>query len=213
MALLLHLSFVWVIIYLKFKIGKNNFLIKFFMLQTKSKKLELGCGERPTPGYLHQDVTVLEGVELDYSCNPWEIPIEKGSLDEIIALGVMEHLRYSDFHKTLKHLYSLLCEGGSFLFDVPDMKIWSEYLYNLTHGMQDKNPFTAVHIWSTFYGWQRWEGDEHKSGWIREDLIKALNDAGFTKFEEGVEIFTSKGFYRNRFARPHDAHIYIKAVK
>ena len=148
------------------------------------KKLELGSGERPTEGYLHQDTTSLPGVKLDFTCNPWEVDIKEDSLSEVLALGVMEHLRFEEFRKTLAHMRKLLKKGGAFLFDVPDMKVWSGYLYNLTHGMQKKNPFPPHHIWNTFYGWQRWPGDEHKCGWTREELIKAVKDAGFGSIEE-----------------------------
>ncbi len=93
------------------------------------------------------------------------------------------------------------------------MKVWSAYLYNLTHGMSEKNPFPSHHIWATFYGWQRWPGDEHKSGWTKEDVKEVLKEAGFDKIEEGVQIFTLKGIKRGRFTRKGDAHIYIKAIK
>jgi predicted SAM-dependent methyltransferase len=177
------------------------------------EKLEIGSGERPLDGYLHQDTFKQEGVDLDFICNPWEIPLPDESLKEVIALAVMEHLRFSEFRQTVKHIYNLLKPSGAFLFDAPDMKIWSEYLFNLTHDKQHLNPFPPHHIWATVYGWQRWPGDEHKSGWVREDAINTLKEAGFNKFEEGVEIFTSKGIERGRFTRPGDAHIYIKAIK
>jgi predicted SAM-dependent methyltransferase len=131
------------------------------------KKLELGCGKNPLSGYLHQDITTQDGVELDFICLPWEIELPENSLTEVIALAMMEHLRFEDFKKTAKHIFNLLEPGGAFLFDVPDMKIWSEYLYNLTHNKQDLNPFPEYHIWATIYGWQRWPGDEHKSGWVK----------------------------------------------
>jgi len=181
--------------------------------ETNFDKLELGSGGKPSQGYLHQDVTQLEGINLDFICNPWEVNLPESSLSEVMALGVMEHLRYEDFKKTLIHVYKLLKKGASFLFDVPDMKIWSEYLYNLTHGMQDKNPFRPEHIWATMFGWQRWRGDEHKCGWTREDLLFLLKEIGFKDIEEGVQIFTSKGIERGRFKHPEDAHIYIKATK
>ena len=129
-------------------------------------KLELGSGEKPTLGYLHQDIINHPAVKLDFICNPWEIQLPENTLSEVLALAVMEHLRFKEFKKTLRHIYKILKKGGGFLFDVPDMKVWSEYLYNLTHGMQHKNPFPTKHIWATFYGWQRWPGDEHKCGWV-----------------------------------------------
>jgi len=179
----------------------------------KYNKLEIGSGQRPLPGYLHQDVTEMPGVHLDFVGKPWEIDINENTLEEVIALGVMEHLRFSEVDLMLKHTFKILKKGGFFLFDVPDMKIWSEYLFNLTHGKSDINPFPDYHVWSTIYGWQRWPGDEHKSGWTRTSIIEKVESFGFVNIEEGVQIFTSMGLERGRFTRDGDAHIYIKAQK
>ena len=143
------------------------------------------------------------------------IGIDENSLSEVIALGVVEHLRFKEVDQTLRHMHKILKPDGAFLFDVPDMKVWSEYLFNLTHGQREKIPshFTEEHIWSTMYGWQRWPGDEHKSGWTHDTLKKAVYAAGYRNIEEGVQIFTQKGIQRGRFTRPGDAHIYIKAIK
>jgi len=118
----------------------------------KHDKLELGCGQRPAPGYLHQDITRQPGVELDFNCQIWEIPLKENSLSEIIALALMEHLCFADFTKALKHIYKLLSPGGIFLFDIPDIKIWSEYLYYITHGMPEKSPFSKEHVYATIWG-------------------------------------------------------------
>ena len=101
-------------------------------------KLELGVGERPTEGYLHQDISSASGVCLDFTCPPWEISIEDSALTEVLALGVVEHLRFDEVGKTAANAFRMLGSGGCFIFDVPDMKIWSEYLYNVTHGMEEK---------------------------------------------------------------------------
>lgn len=176
-------------------------------------KLELGSGQRPTPGYLHQDITPQPGVDLDFICNPWEIDLPDESLLEVIALGQLEHLRYGEVARTLEHMRRLLKPGGVFLFDVPDMRVWSEYLFNVTHGAADKNPFTAEHVWSTIFGWQRWPGDEHKSGWTSEMLSDAVRQSGLTPQPSTPEIFRSRGIERRRFGRPADAHIYMVARK
>jgi predicted SAM-dependent methyltransferase len=182
-------------------------------MKNKLKKLEIGSGDNPLKGYLHQDVYLQKGVVLDFICNPWEIDLPYESLDEVISLATIEHLRFTEVEMTFKHIYNLLNKNGEFLFDVPDMKIWTEYLFNLTHERQHLNPFPEKHIWSTIYGWQRWPGDEHKSGWTRESILSLVNNIGFSKIEEGVHIFTLKGIIRGRFTRNGDAHLYIKATK
>jgi len=180
---------------------------------TGGLKLEIGAGMKPTPGYLHQDVTSLPGVNLDFVCNPWEVPLERESISDIIALGVMEHLRYVEVEKTLIHFNKLLKRGGSFRFDVPDMQVWAKYLYNVTRGNGHKNPLRDEHVWATIYGWQRWPGDEHKSGWTRDSLISVTRNAGFKITGEGPDIFLKDGIYRGRFTRYGDAHIYLEATK
>jgi predicted SAM-dependent methyltransferase len=182
-------------------------------MNRRSTKLELGSGQRPTPGYLHQDITRQPGVDLDFICNPWEIDLPEESLTEIIALGQVEHLRYAEVEQTLRHVARLLQRGGVFLFDVPDMRIWSEYLFNVTHGAPEKNPFTPEHVWSTIFGWQRWPGDEHKSGWTVEMLSDAVARAGLAPAPSTPDMFRSRGLERRRFGRPADAHIYMMATK
>jgi len=171
-------------------------------------KLELGCGERPTEGYLHQDIIELPG--MDYSCQPWEIALLENSLTEVIAIGVMEHLRFNEFHLTLKHMFKLLMPGGVFLFDIPDLRVWSGYLYDYLNNRPV--PFTKEHIYANFYGWQRWVGDEHKSTWTKEDVYDELISIGFA-VGEGLESIKERGIIRNRFFRKEDAHIYIRAIK
>jgi predicted SAM-dependent methyltransferase len=126
----------------------------------------------------------------------------------------MEHLRFEDFNKTIAHMYKLLEPGGIFRFDVPDLTVWSQYLYDVIRNKPV--PFEKQHILNTIWGWQRWPGDEHKSGWTSESVYEALKKGGFSNMTTGTEIindFIRRGIERNRFRRPEDAHIYIKTVK
>jgi len=179
------------------------------------KRLEIGCGNRPTPGYLHQDIIEMEGVNLDFYCKPHEI--DANGFDLIIALGAMEHLRFVEFGKTIEHFLKILNIGGHFLFDVPDLKVWCQYYVDSCEGKEV--PFEHQHILNTIYGWHRWEGDEHKSGWSESQLnnlisSKKLNGAYFrTDISTSPKIFKEYGFHRNRFDRPTDAHFYVKLTK
>ena len=80
----------------------------------KLSKLELGVGERPTEGYLHQDISNNSSVNLDFACPPWLIPIDDNSLTEVLALGVVEHLRFEEVSKTAANVYRMLAPGGCF---------------------------------------------------------------------------------------------------
>jgi len=173
------------------------------------RKLELGSGHRPTPGYLHNDINAFEGIEIVGA--PWEIELADGSLDEVLALGLIEHLTYAQVTATLKNVRRLLAVGGRFYFDVPDIPVWCGYVVD--HFAGRPIPFTIEHVFSTLYGWQRWNGDEHKSGWWLAKLQQELDACGFHERSFGVDFFLEKGIIRNRFVRPHDAHIYCCAIK
>lgn len=163
-------------------------------------RVELGSGMRPTPGYLATDSFPFPCVRV---ANAWELDIASGTVDEVLALGVMEHLTYRQFHQTIRNVHRMLRYGGSFLFDVPDIAVWCGYM------VDPDPPFPRDHILNTLYGWQRWPGDEHKSGWTRDLLIDAL--AGWTVMFD-LEPFKARAS-RNRFDRPADAHLYVVATK
>ena len=172
-------------------------------------KLELGCGPNPTPGYFHTDITEFDCVDLVAA--PWDIDLPDNSLEEVIALGVMEHLTYEQCEKCLVNVSRMLKPGGKFYFDVPDIRVWCKYVVDHFEGKE--TPFPIHHLLSTLYGWQRWPGDEHQSGWYTELLEEYLEKTGFEKREYGVEYFLNAGHKRNRFFKSHDAHLYCVAEK
>jgi len=173
------------------------------------RKLEIGCGQRPTPRYIHNDLNAFEGVDIVGS--PWNIDLPSGSLDEVLALGVIEHFTYGQVRDAFTNIHRMLAPDGVFLFDVPDIPVWCRYVVDYFEGRDI--PFTIDHVFSTLYGWQRWPGDEHKSGWWRANLEEELRRAEFQDLTFGVEVLLDQGHMRNRFLRPQDAHIYCRAVK
>jgi len=92
-------------------------------------KLEIGCGQRPTPGYIHNDLNSFEGV--DIVSNPWEIDLPPGTLSEVLALGVIEHLTYGQVELTFQKINQILQPGGEFVFDVPDIPVWCQYVVEI----------------------------------------------------------------------------------
>ena len=172
-------------------------------------KLEIGCGQRPTPGYIHNDINFFEGV--DIVANPWEIDLPNESLNEVLALAVIEHLTYEQVKMCFANIHRLLAVGGEFVFDVPDIPVWCGYVVDFFSGIPI--PFEIDHVFATLYGWQRWPGDEHKSGWYEKKLVESLKNSGFEEFEFGVQLMKERGHSRNIMDRPQDAHIYCVARK
>ena len=178
-------------------------------LSKAPRKLEIGCGERPTPGYICNDLNAFPGV--DIVGNPWEITLESGSLDEVIALGLVEHLLYKQVDNTFSNIHRMLKPGGRFLFDVPDIPVWCGYIVD--HFKGKDIPFTIDHCFSTLYGWQRWPGDDHSSGWYRSKLEEVIRSAGFTEVSYDLQEFLKRGLERRRMTRPADAHLYCIVSK
>jgi predicted SAM-dependent methyltransferase len=139
----------------------------------------------------------------------WEAA-RHGPFDEVLALGVIEHLTFHQAENTFRAVYQNLDSGGVFLFDVPDLAVWCLYYIYPNTSM-----FAPEHVLATIYGWQRWPGDEHKSGWSKQSLRDTLEKAGFLDIALATEAPPSfrQIAERNRFDRPHDAHIYVEARK
>lgn len=172
-------------------------------------KIELGSGNRGTRGYIHTDLQPFPGI--DVVSVPWLLDYPDNSVEEVLALAVIEHLTFGEAYDTFRNIHRMLQPGGAFVFDVPDYPIWCGYYLDLLNG--DLCPLPLDHVRRTLFGWQRWPGDEHKSGWDGELLSEALNEAGYTTQQLGVQRFLDRGLYRRRFHRPEDAHLYVVATK
>lgn len=172
-------------------------------------KLELGAGNRPTPGYWHNDTHHFPHIEV--VGDPWMIELADNSVSEVLALAFMEHLTYDHALDTLRNVHRLLEPGGCFLFDVPDYPVWARYYLDALDGKH--TPIPMEHIRKTLFGWQRWPGDEHLYGWDRDLLSAAVHDCGYAEIRWGLAPFLERKLYRRRFKDKADAHLYVCAVK
>jgi len=78
-------------------------------------KLNLGCCDRPLPGFLNVDVIPAPGVEVADLRQPW--PWENDSVDHVRALDIIEHLPDKVF--TMNELWRVLKPGGTAEIVVP----------------------------------------------------------------------------------------------
>lgn len=90
-------------------------------------KLNLGCGKIILEGYVnidirktHESVVIANVENLDY---------EPGSIDEILASDVYEHISYRKSEEVIKHWVSLLKHGGKLTIRTPNLaaifRLWS----------------------------------------------------------------------------------------
>ena len=91
-----------------------------FTTETKNTiRLELGCGKKPTPGYIHHD-RIWHSAHVDVAHNldvlPW--PWADNSIDELLALDVLEHLKV-DVNLWLDECHRILAPDGLLTMRVP----------------------------------------------------------------------------------------------
>lgn len=145
-------------------------------------KIEVGCGEKLSPGYIGCDVRNLPGV--DYVCNAWELDeiIKRDSIEEIYSRHFLEHLTFPQVDRTLACWYNILEPGGKVRIIVPDMLFHIEQWLSETRDVDmtvDGKTSIEDRAIQGFWGKQREasEGeiwDFHKSGYDYRLLSKIL---------------------------------------
>jgi ubiquinone/menaquinone biosynthesis C-methylase UbiE len=131
-------------------------------------------------GWNCNDVQAFDGVDMVGPC--WKLPVGDDSVDEILAKGMLEHLTYHEVAQSFAEWRRVLKLGGFFTAEVPDvdeylrqylaMRAAPETATGEGGGAAEGEPadFEAcagIDRWlrRALYGWQRWPGDEHRSGW------------------------------------------------
>jgi predicted SAM-dependent methyltransferase len=159
-----------------------------------TRKLEIGCGPLPTPGYEHNDLNPGPGVDHVGAIQDLNFP--DSTFIEVYGTGCLEHLTFLQAVKFLKKALKWLAPGGMLNVNVPDMMGWVK---DAIHESKDPKWIAAA-----FEGWCRWPGDEHKSFWTEQLLVMALYEVGFEK----VDVYQ-----RWAYAGPHDWHVCVKAYR
>ena len=66
------------------------------------RKLNIGCGKDIKEGWINLDMIKNDGVDVVHNLNNYPYPFEDNSIDEIIAINIMEHLdKPNDFIKEI----------------------------------------------------------------------------------------------------------------
>lgn len=148
----------------------------------EGKKLNLGCGNKPVPGYVNVDI--FRGGIVDEVFDLSEIPYKAGTIAGIHSEHALEHLPFDDVRDTLKEWYRVLKPGGELLLKIPDLEQCCRSY--LDAPINHQNFFKTRHWFKcTIYGIQKGQAGEpdeaqfHRSGFSKEEINILLTDAGF----------------------------------
>ena len=145
------------------------------------KKLNLGCGDKILPGYINVDVVDSRaGFKPDVICDLHRLTLfEDDSVDEILAVHVIEHVWRWEVLDVLREWVRALKPGGFMILECPNLLSAAEQLL--------KNPLAGAgagpegqHTMWVFYGDPAW-GDPymmHRWGYTPESLGQLMEEAG-----------------------------------
>ncbi len=140
------------------------------------KKLEIGAGYKPRPGYIHHDIRPLDDIEI--VCDAKKFPEEiYEQFDEVFASHILEHFNRFEVKNVLKEWSKLVRVGGIIDIVVPDVR---EMCQQLVEGHIDLEFFNYL-----MFGGNDYEYNVHKYGFDAALLGDMLAQLGF-------EIISSK---------------------
>jgi len=174
--------------------------------------LNLGCGGRPLEGYINVDSDTLENLKVRYPTykfpedvkiyqfDIFNLPLKDGTVDEIRADSLIEHLSFAEESKFLYEVKRVLKPSGLFIFSVPDfIYIVKKWLHAEDDWKDfyrcDEEAIKSGH-WFGQYSWeldQRWgyltaclfgpqnsEGQFHKNCYTIQKIKAMLKRLNFT---------------------------------
>lgn len=159
------------------------------------RKLEIGSGNRPLPGYEHLDIDP-NLPDLDFVCSMDSIPVEDNTFDEIMSVHTIEHIGWRQGLTTLREWYRIMKPGAKVTVACPNLRfICKAYLENGKTWREDfdkLNPDERKHLKvSGYHSHSLWanfkifssgaNGDEHMACYDSDLLGALLSDAGFKK--------------------------------
>lgn len=147
-------------------------LVVAFDLPDEPFPLEIGAGERPTPGFIHNDIRPLPDIEV--VCDAGEQLVHvigPGRVSELRACHVLEHFPYEETIPVLGYWKTLLTGGGRVHIEVPNMG-WQTNAHSRGEITDEEFVYYA-------YGEQNYSGNFHCAGFTSNLLAKRLEQAGF----------------------------------
>ena len=145
-------------------------------------RLHIG-GEQPRPGW--KILNVQPGPHVDYIGDCTDLSqFADGTVDEIYASHVVEHLSYVDkLPRTLAEIHRVLRKGGVARISVPDFELLCRMFVDPVRSRDER-----IFIMRMIFGGQVDAHDFHHVGLTFEFLSHFLSEAGFEKVERVKEF-------------------------
>jgi hypothetical protein len=82
-------------------------------------RVEIGGGPFPSPGYVHVDADRTSR-HLEHVAPAWQLPFPDASVQELLAIHVLEHVHPTSIDRTLGEWRRIMAPGGYAEIHVPD---------------------------------------------------------------------------------------------
>lgn len=134
-------------------------------------RLHLGCGPRRWPGFVNVDMD-----QGDVLADVRNLPYEPGTVDEIQAIHLFEHLPRWDAANTLKHWHALLKPKGLLVLELP---CFDKIMQMYAQGEREER----LILWGLF-GDPKYRNPAmmHQWCWSEEELSQEIRNCGFARY-------------------------------
>lgn len=162
------------------------------------RKLEIGSGNRPLPGYEHLDIDP-SCPKVDYVSSMDIVPVEDNVFDEIVSVHSIEHISWRKGIVALKEWHRVLKPNGRLYLATPNLRwLAKAYLENSSEGwyadFNTLQPAEKEHLkigksymhtlWANFKIFSSTAGGDNHFACYDVTLMTAiLKEVGYTKIK------------------------------
>jgi SAM-dependent methyltransferase len=155
-----------------------------------SRRIEVGSGQTPRPGYIHVDVDP-DSRSLDLLVSGNSMPVPSGWSDEVLSVHMIEHVPPPLLRATIREWFRVLKVGGTLQIHTPNGGALGRALVESASGA--RNHFWAVQSAIFGYGPGPEESDgperfgdrgDHRIVFTFSVLRPLLEEAGFSQVQD-----------------------------